>query len=324
MVDRILVKANNWLGDSIMSLPALHALRELAPKASISVLTKTEHADLYANSGCVDEVIPHERNGLGTWMETVRNLRSRRFDAALVLPRSFGAAFLVWSARIPRRIGYADGARRALLTEAPAPPPAGRHRVHYYHHLVSAFGEPPAVSPPRLELNPRALEWAEKILPGDSWIGMNPGATYGPAKRWFPERFIELGRRLSDHWRILVTGNAAEAGLGERVARGFKGVNLAGKTDIPRLVAVISRCSLFITNDTGPMHVADALGVPIVAIFGPTDWLVTSPFGVKHTLVRRRIECSPCLRRSCPLGHHECMRRMTVDEVERACRERLG
>ncbi len=324
MAEKILVKGNNWLGDSVMSLPMLRSLREMLPRARIAVLTKSVFADLYRGAPYVDEVIPHEREGLGTWMGTVRELRRRKFDTAIVLPRSFSAAFLAWSARIPRRIGYATDGRRAFLTEAPEPAALRRHRVHHYHHLLSALGDPPPVRSPRLDLQPDALEWAEEKLPGNSWIGVNPGATYGAAKQWFPDRFIELGRRLSSRGRFVVTGGPAETALGERVARGVNGVNLTGRTDISRLAAVISRCHLFITNDTGPMHVADAVGIPIVAVFGPTDWVVTPPFGKKHTLVRQGVDCSPCLRRSCPLGHHECMKRVNVAEVERACKERMG
>jgi heptosyltransferase-2 len=324
VAEKILVKGNNWLGDSVMSLPMLRSLREMLPKARITVLTKSIFADLYRGAPYVDEVIPHERDGLGTWVGTVRELRRRKFDAAIVLPRSFSAAFLAWSARVPRRIGYATDGRRAFLTEAPELLGVRRHRVLHFHHLLSALGEPPPVRAPRLEIQADAAYWAEGKLPGDSWIGINPGATYGIAKQWFPDRFMELGRRLASRGRLVVTGGPAESALGERIARGAGGVNLSGKTDISQLAAVIARCRLFITNDTGPMHVADAVGVPIVAVFGPTDWIVTPPFGKKHALVRHEVDCSPCLRRACPLGHHDCMKRVNVAEVERACKERLG
>lgn len=319
----ILVKGNNWLGDAVMSLPTLRSLKTMLPEARLSVLTKAAFADLYKGAPYVDEVLPHQRGSMGTWVGMVRSLKKQKFDAALLLPRSFSAAFLAWSARIPRRIGYADGARTKLLTETPAPLDR-RHRVYHYHHLLSAFGTPPAVQPPRIEIPPDARAWAEEKLPGGPWIGLNPGATYGAAKQWFPDRFIELGRKLSRRGRVVVVGGPAEADLGERVAKGMNGISIAGKTSVLQLSAAISRCSLFVTNDTGPMHVADAVGTPMVAIFGPTDWIVTPPFGKSHTIVRHDIECSPCLKRTCPLGHHDCMRKVEVSHVLKACEHRLA
>src|SRR5882672_1625609 len=318
----ILVKGNNWLGDAVMSLPTLKSLKAMQPRARVVVLTKPAFADLYRGAPYVDEVFAHERGGMPAWLRTVKELKKRKFDVALLLPRSFSAALLAWSARIPRRIGYADGARTRLLTETP-PPLARTHRVYHYHHLLSALGDPPIAQAPRLEIPDDARAWAEEKLPGGPWIGFNPGATYGAAKQWFPDRFIELGKRLTRRGKPVVVGGPAEAELGELVARGIGGISIAGKTTIMQLAAAIARCSLFVTNDTGPMHVADAVGTPMVAIFGPTDWIVTPPFGKKHTIVRHEIECSPCLKRVCPLGHHDCMKKIDVSQVLKACEERL-
>ena len=311
----ILVKGNNWLGDAVMSLPTLRSLREMRPNARITLLTKPSFADLYRGSPHVDEVLPHERGNVRRWMAMVRELKRRNFDAALLLPRSISSAFPAWSARIPRRIGYG---RSALLTDRPAPV-GRRHRVHHFHHLLSALGDPPDVHAPRIDLLPDAKEWAAERLQGNGWIGIHPGPTYGAAKQWFPDRFIELGKRLAKRGRIVVVGGSAEAELGERVAKAVGGDCIAGKTSVSQLAAAIARCSLFVTNDTGPMHVADAVGVPIVAVFGPTDWVTTPPFGKKHAIVRHEIECAPCLKRVCPLGHHHCMKKVGVDEVEKAC-----
>lgn len=318
----ILVKGNNWLGDAVMSLPTLRCLKAMMPRSRLSVLTKPAFADLYSGAPYVDEVLLHQRGGMRTWMAMVRSLKKKKFDAALILPRSFSAALLAWSVRIPRRIGYADGARTRLLTETPQPL-GRRHRVHHYHHLLTAFGNPPPVEPPRLEIPADARDWAERELPGGPWIGFNPGATYGAAKQWFPERFIELGKKLGRRGRLVVVGGPAERDLGENVAKSVGGVSIAGRTGIMQLSAAIARCSLFVTNDTGPMHVADAVGTPMVAIFGPTDWIVTPPFGQSHTIVRHDISCSPCLKRTCPLGHHDCMKHVEVAQVLRACEERL-
>jgi len=319
----ILVKGNNWLGDAVMSLPTLKSLKIMMPRSRVIVLTKPAFADLYRGAPEVDEVVSHERGGMSVWVRTVKELKKRKFDAALVLPRSFSAAFLAWSVRVPRRIGYADGARTKLLTETPAPLDR-RHRVYHYHHLLSAFGEPPAVQAPRIQLPADARAWAEEKLPDGPWIGFNPGATYGAAKQWFPDRFIELGKKLSRRGKLVIVGGPAEADLGDTVAKGVGGISIAGRTTVMQLSAAIARCSLFVTNDTGPMHVADAVGTPMVAIFGPTDWIVTPPFGKSHTIVRHDIECSPCLKRVCPLGHHDCMKKVDVVQVLKACEERLS
>jgi heptosyltransferase-2 len=317
---KVLVKAANWLGDAVMTLPTLVSLRAMLPAGStVSVLTKPAFADLYRGAPYVDEVLPHDRGGVGPWLRTVREIKARKFDAALLMTRSFSAAFLVFSARVPRRIGYGGG---GLLTDRVARAPR-QHRVRDFHRLLEPLGTPPAPTAPRIELRPDALRWAEETLPGGPWIGLNPGATFGAAKQWFPDRFIELGRRLSKHGRIVTVGGPAEAELGEQVAKGVDGLNLAGKTGIPQLAAAIARCRLFVTNDTGPMHVADAVGTSMVAIFGPTDWIETPPYGTSHTIVRHAIACSPCKQRVCPLGHHDCMKNVTVDQVQKACEERL-
>lgn len=310
---RIVVKGANWLGDAVMSLPLFRSLRRMRPDARIGVLTKPGLADLY-RAAAVDEVLPYD-----SWLGAVRSIR-KKFDVAIILPRSFSSAFLAFSSRVPRRIGYAGDGRSALLTDR-VPVEDGlleRHRVFYYHHLLSRLGPPPDPEPPRLEIPADAREWAARALPGEGYVGMNPGATYGVAKQWFSDRFTEVGRKLG---KVVVVGGPAEAELGAQVSAGIPGsVLLAGKTTVTQLAAAIARCRLFVTNDTGPMHVAQAVGVPIVAIFGPTDPVTTPPFGSKHTIVRKEIECSPCLKRTCPLGHHHCMKWIEVDEVLRACR----
>ncbi len=319
----IVVKAANWLGDAVMSLPTIRSLRAMHPRARLAVLTKPAFADLYRGVPAVDDILLHERGGVKQWVRTVKELRKKRFDLALILPRSFSSAVLIYSAKIPRRVGYAAEGRRILLTDAPEPPRERVHRARTYHHLLRALGDPPPVRPPRLELLPEAADWARERLPGDDWIGLNPGATYGIAKQWPEERFIELGRRLAKRARIAVVGGPSEAKLGERVAGAVGGLNLAGRTGVSQLAAALARCSLLVTNDTGPMHVADAVGTPLVAVFGSTDWITTPPFGKNHAIVRHEIECSPCLKRTCPLKHHDCMKRVTVDRVHRACRELL-
>ncbi|MBI2901446.1 MAG: lipopolysaccharide heptosyltransferase II [Planctomycetes bacterium] len=317
---RIVVKAPNWLGDAVMGLPALRSLRAMRPGARIAVLTKRGLADLYRCVTGADEVLPYD-----TWLGAVRAVRGR-FDVALLLPRSFSSALLAFTARIPRRIGYAGEGRSALLTDrVPRDPDLlRRHRVYYYHRLLSRLGTPPDPEPPRLEVPEDARSWADERLPRGPLVAVNPGATYGAAKQWLPERFAEVGRRIAARARVVIVGGPAEAALGARIAAEIPGaIDLSGRTSVSQLAAALARCRLFVTNDTGPMHVADALGVPVVAIFGPTDPVTTPPFGRGHAIIRKELECSPCLKRTCPLGHHRCMKSIATDEVWEACRERL-
>jgi heptosyltransferase-2 len=327
----ILVTGNNWLGDAVMSLPTLKSLRAMKPGARIAVLSRPSVAGLYAGLPYVDETIVRAKGKIRGWIGLLRDLRRRKFDTALILPRSFSSALAPFTARIPRRIGYAGDGRSPMLTDAiPRDPDLLRvHRVRYYHHLLGALGTPPEPEAPSIEVSPEADRWAAGRLPDRATIiGINPGATYGEAKQWFPDRFIEAGRRLAKRRNaaVVVVGGPAERELGDRVAAeiGPPAVSLAGRTDLPQLAAVIRRCSLFLTNDTGPMHVADAVGVPIVAVFGPTDWVTTPPYGSRHTIVRHPIDCSPCLKRVCPLGHHNCMKRVPVEDVVAACERALG
>jgi heptosyltransferase-2 len=195
------------------------------------------------------------------------------------------------------------------------------HRVAYYLELLRPFGEVPRATAPEIAPPAESRAWAEEAMAGTRWAGINPGATYGAAKQWYPERFVEVGRRLvARGYRVVVVGGPAEAALGAKVAAGIgEGAqSLAGKTTLPRLAAAIGRCGVFVTNDTGPMHVAAAVGTPVVAIFGPTDPRTTSPFGDRHTLVRHEVPCAPCLLRECPIDH-PCMRDLAVDVVWRAC-----
>ncbi len=312
---RIVVKGPNWLGDAVMALPTLRALRDMQPKAHVAVLTRRWLADLYRGTTDIDEVLAYD-----SWLGGVKAVKKGAFDAAVILPRSFSSAFMLFTARVPRRIGYRGEARSAMLTDAV---PRDKellkiHRVHYYHHLLKTLGDAPAPEAPKLAIPEADRAWAEGRLPGRNWVGVNPGATYGAAKQWFPDRFIEVIKRLRRP--TVVVGGPGDAELGQRVAKETGATCLAGQSTVLQSAAAIARCSLFLTNDTGPMHVADAVGVPIVAIFGPTDWVATPPFGKNHVIVRKEIECAPCMKRACPLKHHHCMKWITVDDVHDACK----
>ena len=316
--DRLLVRAPNWLGDAVLSLPAVRDLRRNFPLARIEVLARPWVAPLYGAVREVDAVI--ESRGVGADARAVRG-----FAAAALLPNSFASALTAWRAGIPERWGYATDLRGPLLTRRArvSARARGRSQVYYYRAMLGAIGLDVATEPDAALRCPE--DWAARgaALLGDGgapWIGLNPGAVFGPAKRWVPERYAAAGELLARRMgaRVAILGGADERALGDTIAAGMRAPVrvLCGQTTLPELVGVLSRLRLLLTNDSGPMHVAAALGVPLVAVFGPTDWRETAPVSGRHRLVREPVHCSPCLLRECPIDHR-CMRRIGVDRVVR-------
>ena len=338
-VQRILVRASNWVGDAVMSIPALEALRARFPRAEIVLLSKPWVSELYWHLPAVNRQIIYKPNSehRGPWGFTrlIRELRAERFDAALLFPNSFHSAFTAWRARIPLRIGYARDGRSFMLHDAiePPTPAAYGHQVYYYLQLLFRAGliaKPSPVQEIRLRLTEAEGHWAAKKvealgLNGPRFlVGFAPGAAFGPAKRWMPERFAGLADRLIGALNadVLIFGSAAERPLAEEIASAMKHtpVIAAGETSLRQLLALMARCQLMVTNDSGPMHLAAALGVPLVAIFGSTDERATGPVGMRVRIVNRGVECSPCGRRVCPIDFR-CMHDISVEEVFRATLE---
>jgi heptosyltransferase-2 len=335
----LLVRATNWLGDAVMTTPALAAVREGFPDARIVLLARPLVAELFRHHPDVDEVMVYERPGrhegaLGR-LRLGGELRRRRFDGALLLQNAFDAALIAFLGRIPERAGYPTDGRRILLT-LPVPLTPGileRHEVEYYLCLLDGLGIPrPVPAVLKLAVTEKEREaMAERLASlgidrGAPIVAINPGATYGSAKRWYPERFAAVADSLAEEWgaRVVVVGSAAEAPLaGEIEAAARRGVaNIAGKTTVREMMAFLSLSSFLVTNDSGPMHIGAALGVPLVAIFGPTDWRRTSPWSPLAKVVRIEIDCSPCRRRVCDRGH-ECMLGVTPEMVLDAARQLL-
>jgi heptosyltransferase-2 len=321
--DRLLVRAPNWLGDVVLSLAAVRDLRRAFPQTRIEVLARTSVAGLYGAVGEVDAV-----RESGGWRADARGLRGA-FDAAVLLPNSFGSALAPFLARVPERWGYATDGRGLLLTRAPRVPRhvRGRSQVYYYRAMLAGLGLD-VTSPPDTSLvcPPAWAEKASALLGEGEWIGVAPGAAFGSAKRWLAPRFAAATDRLAERLgaQVAVLGTASERALGEEVAAGLAAPArvLCGQTALPDLVGVLSRLRLLVTNDSGPMHVAAALGVPLVAVFGPTDWRETAPVGEARRLVREPVFCSPCGLRECPIDHR-CMKSVTVDRVVDAAEELL-
>jgi heptosyltransferase II len=344
-IKRILVRGPNWLGDAVMCEPALRGLRTLFPDVQITLLVKPAVADLFASHPAVMRVLTYDTKGRhaglsGKWA-LARQLRRQGFDLAILFQNAFEAAFLTFLAGVPRRYGYATDGRSLLLSD-PVVVPDQRtlvHQVHYYWDLLKPLGltgDPPA---PELVVFPEEEQaMAGRFAQGgltatDIVIGINPGSTYGSAKRWLPERYADVAERLcraicdsiGQQVSVVIFGAKGEERLGQEIAARLssRSLVLSGATTIRELMAAVKRCSLILTNDTGPMHIASAFQVPVVAIFGPTDWRTTSPFGSAHAVVRQPVECAPCLLRECPIDHR-CMTRVTVDQVYEAALSSLS
>jgi heptosyltransferase-2 len=339
---KILVRATNWVGDAIMSLPALERVRERWPGAEIAVLARPYVAELYRGQGIADRLLLDEfrgrHAGLRGRRKLARELREERFDAVLLLTNSFDSAWVAWRAGIPERIGYARDGRSLLLTKPVPVPREGEtppHESFYYLELLRRAGWIDRVSlGERIKLRVaeelRAAA-AEKLLaagarPDALRIAFGPGASYGSAKCWLPERFAELADRLieSSHADVILFGTPAEQGLIEAIISSMKRrpVNLAGQTSVAELPACFSACDLFIGNDSGAMHVAAAVGLPVVAIFGPTDAEGTAPVTPQRSVVQHKVHCSPCFLRRCPIDHR-CMKGVSVSMAESAARQWL-
>jgi heptosyltransferase-2 len=338
-LERILVRSTNWVGDAVMSIPALEALRARFPRAEIVLLSKPGVSELYWHHPAVNRQIiykPHsEHRGPRGFAKLIRELRAERFDAAVLFQNAFQAAWMAWRARIPLRIGYARDGRGWLLHDAIEPPlPAAYgHQAYYYLQLLfraGIIGTPPPVREIRLRLSEAEKQGAERKLDalglgGPRFlVGIAPGAAFGPAKRWLPGRFGGLADRMIGALDadVLIFGSADERPLAEEIASTMKHtpVIVAGETSLRELLALMAKCRLIVANDSGPMHLAAALGIPLVAIFGSTDARATGPVGTRVRIVKRSVECSPCGQRKCPIDFR-CMAGLSVDEVFRATLE---
>jgi len=322
-----------------MCEPALRGLRKLFPDAQIALLVKPAVADLFTGHPALTRVLTYDSKGrhaglFGKWA-LAEQLRRQSFDLAVLFQNAFEAAFLTFLAGVPRRYGYATDGRSLLLSNPVAVQDRREltHQVHYYWDLLKPLGltgDPPA---PELVVSPEEEQaMAERLAQGgltatDVVVGINPGSTYGGAKRWLPERYAEATERLCRTLResrnqqvgVVIFGAKGEERLGQEIAARLSSPSLvlSGATTIRELMAAVKRCALLLTNDTGPMHIASAFQVPLVAIFGPTDWRTTSPFGSAHAIVRQPVDCAPCMLRECPIDHR-CMTRVSVEQVYEA------
>jgi heptosyltransferase II len=333
---KILIRATNWVGDAILALPAIRAIRN-RPDANISILARSHVVDIYRDQNVADDLIIYDHRGKHAGISgrerLASELRSRRFDVAILLQNAFDAAWLAWRAGIPQRIGYARDARSFLLTKAVPVPKPGEipaHEKFYYLELLRRSGwidsipDEPFI---KLHVNEASRTGAADQLAAAGVrrdtvrIAVGAGASYGSAKCWPPSRFAELANQLQAQWDadVILFGAPGETDVSLAIASEMKRapIDLTGKTAVADLPALLSQCHVFIGNDSGAMHVAAAVGLPAVAIFGPTDPFGTAPVTPHCTIVREQPYCSPCFLRRCPIDHR-CMTRITTGEVEAA------
>jgi heptosyltransferase-2 len=338
-IKRIVVRGTNWVGDAVMTVPALRELRRVLPSAHITLVSRPGTADIFVDADFIDAVLLYERTGLRSAWTQAGEWRRRRFDLALLFQNAFEAAAIAFLARVPRRLGYDADHRRKLLTQ-PIPLPAWKHERHeifYYLNLVAELertlysasvvesGESLESNQPQFALTvsaerqQRAKEFLRKrgLLPDAPLVLLCPGSINSRAKRWPAERYAAV----ADHFAaagasVALIGSPAEMEVSKDVSLHTidKPTVLTGKTSVAEATAIISVADVLITNDTGPAHIGSAVGTPTLVIFGPTNPLTTRPFAPNAEIIRQKPDCAPCMLRDCPIDHR-CMTAISPEEV---------
>ncbi|MCC6503226.1 MAG: lipopolysaccharide heptosyltransferase II [Deltaproteobacteria bacterium] len=336
-IKKILVRAPNWIGDAVMSLPALEALKSLYPSADIYLLAKSRVVPVFENNPAISGFITVEggrHKGFFGALRLSGELRERDFDLAVLFQNAFGAALVAFLSGVKERVGYARDMRSGLLTKA-VPVSAEikkKHQVFYYLNIIKALGaKVPEAPVPKIYISDREKAAAKAFLEreglsGKPVFGAAPGAAFGPAKRWPSERFASVLKGLVDEYKgcALVFGGPDDKEACSGVKAALPSVtDLSGRITLRESIALVALTRVFITNDSGPMHLAAAIGVPTVGIFGSTEDSLTGPVGRKAVSVREKIDCSPCFKRECPFGHYDCLKRVEAARVLAKAREMM-
>jgi len=362
---KILVRATNWIGDAVMTTPAVHTIRKNFPEAEITMLAVPWVADIFSHSPDVDKIFvydkktPYQGKVKGP-INLAKALKKEKFDAAILLQNAIEAAIIAKMAAIPIRAGYKRDGRGPLLSHGVniSDETRKKHQVHYYQDMLRGLGLTPGPDHLRLPLPEDLLLWAQGVVKGFKFqspfsnedlqqgkelpslaelktletsdasipvIGFNPGAAFGPAKRWPVEKFAQLAAIISNHYgetgcAIMVFGTDADTEAAQAIKEfsvrtPYHVQDMTGKTDLQQAMALIKCCDAFVTNDSGLMHVAAGLNVPSIAIFGSTDHIATGPYFQKAEIIRREMECSPCMQTHCPKGHLKCLETITSMDV---------
>lgn len=325
---KIIIRMPNWIGDMVMATPILTDVRKAFPESHITAMCRGPIGDLLREDHDIDELFCFSKvSSFGRRSEQrdiIEKLRRGKYDLGILLTHSFSSAWLFWQGRVMRRLGYKGNGRGFLLTDKMRLPKNVdvQHLVETYKMLLSPLGIPLSETKPRLFLTEKEIEDAKTLLqqlgisPQHQLVGINPGAAYGSAKCWLPDRFRKVTEKLlkNEDVRIIYFGDQASMPLVKEICQGLPSViNLAGLTSLRELAALISLCTVLLTNDSGPMHIAAAVGTPLVALFGSTNEIVTGPYKTGK-IIHKHVECSPCYRRVCPIDF-KCMKQIETDEV---------
>jgi heptosyltransferase II len=327
---RLVLRAPNWLGDAVMALPAMVAVRRGFPDARLTVAAISGVAPLFREE---TPVAPDDVLTLAAGRERAQ-LREGQFDTVILFPNSFRSAWVARQAGIPNRWGYASGGRRWLLSRAAPRPVKGLHQSEYYRQLVNRLGVVTDESLPSVRPRPETVARADALLRDRGvagaapLVGFAPGAAYGHAKRWPPLRVADVITTLSrDHGvTCVLVGAAGDRDAAREIESALpadiRAIDLIGRTDLRVLVGVLSRCAAFVSNDSGAMHLAAAAGTPVTAMFGPTREHATAPLG-GHDVLVHQVFCRPCMLRDCPIDHR-CMKGITAGAVTASVVRRLA
>jgi len=331
-IQRIVVRGTNWVGDAVMGVPALRRLRQLFPNAHITLVVRPWAEGLFADADFLNALITYERKSWRSVLEQAQMWREQKFDLAVLFQNAFEAALIPFLARVSWRIGYATDGRKILLTHALALPPrrSAEHEIFYYLNIVREIermlGHPPAAVEPAYSLTvseQRQLSAVDKLVGFGArqeriTVALCPGSINSRAKRWPAERYAELADRLIKEQGadVLLIGSDGERDVARQVKQHMtqQPLNLTGKTTLADTVAILSVVDLVVTNDTGPAHIASALGRPTLVVFGPTNPLTTRPYGPSAEIIREPPDCAPCMLRDCPIDHR-CMTAISVEQV---------
>lgn len=324
----LIVRMPNWIGDCVMATPVLADLKVAFPSARLTAMCRSPLAELLVHDPSIDEVFSFSKaSGFERRRQqrsVIGKLRIGGYDLGILLTHSLSSAWWFWFGRVQHRIGYERNLRAPLLTQGLSfPTHVQQHLTVTYKTLLTPLGIPVSSTPPRLYLTSKEVEEARgllcehKVPHGVPLVGINPGATYGSAKCWLPDRFREVTHKLLKHpdLHVLYFGDLATKDLVSEICARFpvRVVNIAGKTSLRSLPSLISLCDVFLTNDSGPMHIADAVGTRLVALFGSTSEVITGPYHGAQ-VIHKHVACSPCYKRVCPLDFR-CMRQIEVEEV---------
>jgi heptosyltransferase-2 len=342
-INRVVVRGANWVGDAVMTVPALRALRRLLPGTHITLATRPWAKELFADTDFLDDLLIYDRHGPWSVVKQTAEWRRANFDLAVLFPNAFEAALIPALARVPFRIGYATDGRNRLLTTPLTVPEwrSSKHEIFYYLNIIAelervlvgteeiANSAPDAslhISEPR-QAEALALICAHGLREGRAVVALCPGSINSRAKRWPAERYAALGDCLIDELNaeVLLIGSPEELDVSQEVSRRMrnKPIMMTGKTSLAQVAAVLSLVELLVTNDTGPAHIASALGRPTLVIFGPTNPLTTRPFSPVAEILRHPPDCAPCMLRDCPIDHR-CMTAISPREVFERARQLLG